>query len=87
MKKTILFLILILTIQTASAAHYITGLVNNASDGENANGKQIILWNPINGIEDNLTDTIGPTGNSNTNNVYMIDCELLNNACQVGDEI
>ncbi len=87
MKKTILFLILILTIQTASAAHYITGLVNNASDGENANGKQIILWNPINGIEDNLTDTIGSTGNSGTDQVYMIDCELLNNACQVGDEI
>ncbi len=87
MKKIILFLLLIWMIQLASAAHYITGLVNNASDGENANGKEIVLWNPFNGVDDNLTDTIGSAGNSGTDQVYMINCELLNTACQVGDEI
>ncbi len=87
MKKWSFLIFAILTLNLASAAHFIVGNVNNAISGEGANGKQIVLWNPINGIEDNLTDTIGPTGNSNTNNVYMIDCELLDNACQVGDEI
>ena len=72
---------------SASAAHYITGIVNNASEGEAANGKQIVLWNPAKGIGENLTDNVGPSGNSGADNIYLIDCELLNTPCRVGDEL
>jgi len=70
-----------------SAAHYILGVVNNASDGTSANGYEVVMWNPANGIDDNLTDTIGPTGSSGTDKIYFMDCELLNTPCSVGDEI
>ena len=70
-----------------SASHYIVGIVNDALDGTSANDHTVVLWNPANGIDDNLTDIIGPNGNSNTDNIYMIDCELLNNPCEIGDEL
>ena len=47
-----------------SAAHYITGQVNDSYDGEPANGHEVVLWNPDVGTNDNLTDVIGPEGNS-----------------------
>ncbi len=87
MRKWILLIFVIFMINLASAAHFIVGNVNDAVGGASANGEEVVLWNPANGIDDNLTDTIGPIGNSNTNNVYMMDCELLNTACGVGDEI
>ena len=91
MKKIIFFLVLFLAliyiIHSAAAAHYITGIVNNAKDGESANGKQAVLWKPSAGIDDNLTDIVGPAGNSGTENVYMIDCELLGSSCDIGEEI
>jgi len=87
MKKIVLLIVLLWIIELASASHYITGIVNDALDGELANGKEVILWNPANGIDDNLSDIIGPTGNSGANNIYMIDCELLNSGCKVGDEL
>lgn len=77
----------ILLINLASASHYIVGIVNNASDGEEADGKQVVLWIPSSGINDNLTDIVGPTGNSGMNNNYRIDCELLSTPCNIGDEI
>ncbi len=87
MKKIILmFILAILFLQPVLAAHYIVGIVNNALDGENANGKQVVLWKPSAGINDNLTDIIGPTGNSGADNNYTIDCELLS-SCNLGDEI
>ncbi len=87
MKKIVLLLFLVCMIQLASAAHFIVGNVRNSLDGENANGKEVVLWNPSNGINDNLTDILGPTGNSGANNIYMIDCELLSTPCEVEDEI
>ncbi|OGJ17898.1 hypothetical protein A3K73_07800 [Candidatus Pacearchaeota archaeon RBG_13_36_9] len=88
MKKLLFFLTFaVLLLDLASASHYIVGIVNNAEDGENANGKRVVLWNPSNGINDNLTDIIGPTGNSGADNVYMIDCELLSAPCDIGEEI
>jgi len=78
---TAIFLIL----PFCSAAHYIVGVVENAKDGTEANGNSIILWNPVIGIEDNLSDIIGPAGNSKTNNIYMIDCELLENGCDINN--
>lgn len=70
-----------------AGAHFIVGIVNNASDGELANGKTVVLWNPANGLVDNLTDVVGPSGNSGADNIYFIDCELLQTPCEVGNTI
>jgi hypothetical protein len=85
MKKFLFFLMMLLIIflPLCSAAHYIAGVVENAKDGTPANGHTIVLWNPTVGIQDNLSDIIGPSGNSYTNNVYMIDCELLQSGCNI----
>ncbi|OGJ21278.1 hypothetical protein A3K73_05485 [Candidatus Pacearchaeota archaeon RBG_13_36_9] len=82
-----MLIFLICMIQLASAAHFIVGRVGDSWYGESANGKEVVLWNPSNGIDDNLTDTIGPTGNSGADNIYMIDCEMLSTPCIVGSEI
>jgi hypothetical protein len=87
MIKKLIFIIttIFLILPFCSAAHYIVGVVENAKDGTEANGNSIILWNPVIGIEDNLSDIIGPAGNSKTNNIYMIDCELLENGCDINN--
>jgi hypothetical protein len=87
MKYWLIFLIVLvfLIIPEFSAAHFIIGYANDAKDGTNSNDHTVILWNNVNGINDNLTDVIGVNGNSNVNQAYMIDCELLNNGCSVGD--
>jgi len=87
MRCWIFILILILLVPFCSAAHYIVGIVNNARDGTSANDRTVVLWNPANGINDNLTDIIGVNGNSGADNNYKIDCELLDNGCYIGDEI
>jgi len=87
MKFLILVFLLLLIVPTVSAAHYIVGIVNDARDGMGANGHTVVLWNPIAGEDDNLTDIIGPSGNSGADNIYMIDCELLNITCNIGDEM
>jgi hypothetical protein len=86
--KSILFLAIfafLLALPLTSAAHYIIGIVNNAKDSTPANEHTVVLWNPSIGIQDNQTDIIGVNGNSGTDNIYMIDCEMLNSACNVGD--
>lgn len=70
-----------------SAVHYITGQVNDSYDGEPANNHTAFLWNPSVGMQDNLTDIIGPEGNSGEDNNYEIDCDLLDNGCQEGDNL
>ncbi len=87
MRKLILLFLLVCMIQLASASHYIVGIANDALEGETANGKQVVLWNPANGENDNLTDVIGVTGSSGADNIYMVDCEMLSTPCQVGDEL
>lgn len=87
-KFKIFFLLLIfLVLPLASAAHYVIGEVKDALDGTLADGKSVVSWRTAGGILDNITDIIGPTGNSGTNNYYMFDCELLGTACDIGDEI
>jgi hypothetical protein len=76
-----------LVLPFVSSAHFIVGNVNDALDSTLANDLKIVLWNPANGIGDNLTDIIGPNGNSGANNIYMVDCELLGSPCVLGDEI
>jgi len=80
-------MIFLLTISSISASHFIIGRVNNALDGTSANSHTIVMWNPTIGVNDNQTDIIGQTGNSGVDNLYMIDCELLNTPCQVGDNL
>lgn len=78
-----MFIILILDF--VSSAHFIVGKVNNSLSGESANGHTIIFWNEVYGSQFNITDTIGPLGNSYTDNFYMVDCEMLENPCAIGD--
>ncbi len=86
--KNYIFIIVLLTsLASISASHFIIGRVNNALDSTPANDHTAILWNPLNGVSDNLTDIIGINGNSHQNNLYMIDCELLNPPCTIGDQL
>jgi hypothetical protein len=87
MKKLILLnvIVILLSLPFGSAAHYIIGIMNNALDGTDANDLIITLWNPLNGINDNRTDIIGPNGNSGADNIYMINCQLLSTKCRKGD--
>lgn len=84
---TLLSIILIISIQSVTAAHFIAGQILDAYDGTAADGRTAILFNPNNGITDNQTDIIGPTGNSGVSNYILIDCELLSTPCQVGDTL
>ena len=84
-REIVVVLFLVFFVQFSSAAHYISGYVNDALDGESANGKIVTLWNYTAGQSDNLTDIVGVTGNSGVSNVYLIDCEMLNGGCSVGD--
>jgi hypothetical protein len=85
--KYLIFLLLVCIIPLASAAHFIVGTVNDAAVGETANGKEVVLWNPAKGIDKNVTDIVGPGGNSGVDNIYLIDCEMLATPCRVNDEI
>ena len=71
----------------AEAAHWITGTVNDAVDSTPANGHTVIIY--YLGDEANYaSDTIGPTGGSGTDNMYMCDAEAIpDHTWQVGDEI
>ena len=90
MKKfTLIFLIiglLLFILPFFSAAHYIVGFANNAIDGTFANDHTVILWNSLNGISDNKTDLIGTSGNSQTDNIYMIDCMNIHDPTSRGYE-
>ncbi|MDD5446975.1 MAG: hypothetical protein PHY36_03720 [Methanocellales archaeon] len=81
MKQKICF-VLVLTvaflalISGAQAAHWITGTVNDAADTTPADGHTVIIY--YLGDEANyVSDTIGPTGASATNNMYMCDAESI----------
>lgn len=78
-------LVFVLILMPVSASPFIAGYVNDSFSGISADGKIITLWNSANGMADNLTDIIGPSGNSMTDNFYMIDCEALSVPCMVGD--
>ncbi len=85
-KRGVMVLMFVLVfIHFGSAAHYISGYVNDAIDGENANGKEVSLWNSDVGITDNVSDIVGATGNSGVSGVYLIDCEMLSVGCAVND--
>jgi hypothetical protein len=88
MKKFLWYILLtILFLPLCSATHYILGTVEDAKDLTEADNHTIFLWNPAVGTDDNLTDIIGPFGNSGQNNNYSIDCELLNTPCGERDTL
>ena len=85
-KKVVVVVMLILCcVDFISAAHWISGAVEDALDGEDANGKIVSLWDPSSGTGDNVTDIVGVSGNSGYNKIYMMDCELLSGGCGLGD--
>gem|GEM_PF-3981259 len=57
------------------AAFYIAGFVANATDLTDANGYTVMMYRTGNLGAGNMTDIIGPTGNSYTSNYYLMDCE------------
>ncbi len=89
MKKNYIFgaiiTLILFLIGNVSASHYIIGSVENALDSTPADNHTIMLWNFYNGEDDHLSDIIGIFGNSNQENNYSIDCELLNPPCITGD--
>jgi hypothetical protein len=90
MKKrgiSLLISLIIISLNFISSAHYIIGYVENALDGQNSNEKTILLWDYSVGMANNLTDLIGPNGNSGSDNIYMIDCEMLSPPCDIGDTL
>jgi len=80
-----IILVILLTLQIASSAHYLVGYVEDALDGTSPNGRSVRLWNPS--TADELFGTVGPSGPSLTSNVFLIDCELFTTSCQVGDRL
>ncbi len=85
MKKLGVFLLLIVFAQMVCGAHYISGWAQDALDGEMSDGKDVVMWNPLAGVSDNLTDVVGVSGNSGVSGVYMMDCEFLGAGCLIGD--
>lgn len=80
-----LLLITLCAIQLTSAAHWIAGYVGDALDSTSPNGRTLRLYNPSNAQE--IFTIIGPSGPAGVSNIYMIDCELLQTPCQVGDTL
>ena len=88
MSKKIVFLVFtIFFINLVSSAHYITGYAKDALDGESANNHIVTLWNEVTGVLDNVSVVIGPSGPAGYDNVYLIDCEMLDSPCVVGDNL
>ena len=86
-KEFFLIVGILFCISLVSSAHYITGFVDDALDGENADNHVVVMWNPSVGIQDNLTDIIGVNGNAGFQGVYLMDCELLDSPCSIDDEL
>jgi hypothetical protein len=70
-----LFVLMIVLFSNFSyAGPTILGYVSDAADSTSPNGQTIVMWHPSNGKNVNTTDTIGSTGNSGTDNYYMMEC-------------
>jgi len=67
-------------------AHFIAGYVQNAPDCTSPNGMVVVAY-PTGDPNDNVTDIIGPSGNSGASNEFLIDCQLLQNSCNVNEII
>ncbi|MBU0979513.1 MAG: hypothetical protein KJ709_01790 [Nanoarchaeota archaeon] len=77
----------LLLLPAVCAQNYIYGWVFDAPDGEDANGYEIIAYHPEVGMDDYVSDIIGPGGLSSAHNQYIIDCEALLNPCSIGDTL
>lgn len=81
--KIEIVLLLITILPLVSSAHWIVGYVQDAADATSPNGRTIRLLD-MNTTQEML-GIVGPTGQSGTSNVYMMDCELLQTPCVIGD--
>lgn len=81
---SILFFVFVL-VQSVEAAYFLAGVVNNASNGEDANGRNVTVYNFSIGLSEHLNNTIGSNGGADPNNKYLVDCEDvgLSNPCQI----
>ncbi len=70
---------LIFVVGTVSAAHWIVGYVNNATDYTPAAGHRVMIYKT--NTSNNITVDI------DSSNVFLADCELLPHACELGDKI
>ncbi|MBI4163143.1 MAG: hypothetical protein HY513_05655 [Candidatus Aenigmarchaeota archaeon] len=64
---------------TVSAAHWIVGYVNNATDYTPAAGHKVLVY------KSNTSNNV--TVDIDSSNVFLADCELLPNECGLGDKI
>jgi len=72
----------------ANAAYFIVGFVENATDGQDANGFTVMLYRTADGPSNQITDIIGPGGVYNDEgNYYVLDCEALSPACAASDNL
>ncbi|MEO5350535.1 MAG: hypothetical protein H7836_12945 [Magnetococcus sp. YQC-3] len=55
------------------SAHYLTGLVSNASNGSSPDGLKVIAWVSCSPSSFNVSDIIGVTGAGGVENTYLID--------------
>lgn len=78
-----LIIIAIAFLPLVSSAHWIVGYVEDASDSTSPNGREVLLLHTS--TFDTMTGIVGPSGQSGTSNVYMMDCELLPTPCSIGD--
>lgn len=81
----LLFSLFILQTSLAGTQHGVNGLVNNATDGTNANGADVTFT--ISRINCVLNDTVGVTGNSKTANWYAIDMGNCQGQWLEGDNV
>ncbi len=69
-----------------SAEHNITGSVSDSLSGIESNGNVVYLWHTGN-QSDNITDVIGISGRSGSEDNYSFDCENLDDPCSLGDNL
>lgn len=85
MKKLGVFLLIVVFAHFASSAHWISGFAEDALDSEGSDGKEVVMWNPLFGSTDNVSDIVGVLGMSGVSGVYLLDCEMLGSGCVVGN--
>ncbi|MCK5450083.1 hypothetical protein KAI32_04400 [Candidatus Pacearchaeota archaeon] len=65
--------------------HWITGYVENASDGTSPDSRTVRLWNPSTSEE--IFGIVGITGEAGEPNAFKIDCKTLDTPCTTDDKL
>ena len=86
-KIALLLLLIVTTLPSICASHFIIGNVDNAEDGTSPNGMKIFLWKSAQKYKDRLVEVVGPESDAGVDNLYMFDCHQLKDPCQTGDKL